>query len=543
MMKPLYKFLLTVVFLHTTLFVIYAQDNCPIIPEPATAQRAIGHFTLHRNTAVVIQHSSMRPAAHFLQKEILRLTGIPLTTQEKGGGSSILFELDETLAEAEAYTLHMDEQTVRISANGPAGWLYGAVSFLQLANAAEKKVDALVLANWKIADQPTLGWRGLMLDESRHFFGKEKVKSILDWMAFYKLNRFHWHLTDEPAWRLEIKKYPLLTLIGGIGSFTDGTLPAAYYTQEDIHDIVAYAAERNITVIPEIDMPGHATAANRAYPEYSGGGTEDHPHFTFNPGKEETYGYLTDILRETNALFPSGLLHLGGDEVSFGSAAWKTNPDIQGLMAKEGLETARDVERYFMKRMADSVFNLNAKLLVWDELADADLPTENTIIFWWRQDKPEQLITALANGHQTVLCPRLPLYFDFVQDSTHRYGRKWAGGLFNPIEAVYAYDAEDVGASLSGSNNIIGIQGNVWSEPIPNVQKLDYLLFPRIAALSEAAWTPAKTRDFSRFSSKLQNHLPLYKRQGIYYYDPFSPLEHPEPVMYKNKRDLSVERN
>src|SRR5690606_13307445 len=170
----------------------------------------------------------------------------------------------------------------------------------------------IAIPAWEITDQPRYAWRGLMLDESRHFFGKEKVKSILDWMAFYKLNRFHWHLTDEPAWRLEIKKYPLLTLIGGIGSFTDGAAPAAYYTQQQIHEIVAYAAERNITVIPEIDMPGHATAANRAYPEYSGGGTEAHPHFTFNPGKEDTYAYLTDILRETNALFPSQLLHLGG---------------------------------------------------------------------------------------------------------------------------------------------------------------------------------------------------------------------------------------
>src|SRR5690606_592552 len=241
------------------------------------------------------------------------------------------------------------------------------------------------------------------------------------------------------------------------------------------HESVSYAAERNIVVIPESDMPGHATAANRAYPEFSGGGTEAHPHFTFNPGKEETYGYLTDILRETNAIFPSGLLHLGGDEVSFGSAAWKTNPDIQALMTREALASEKDVERYFMKRMADSVYQLNAKLLAWDEMADADLPTANTLIFWWRHDKPEQLRTALNSGYKTIICPRLPLYFDFVQDSTHRFGRKW-DGLYNPLEAVYHYDVEQFARTPEESRLIAGVQANLWTEPIPDAQRLEYLL-------------------------------------------------------------------
>ncbi|MFP4367730.1 MAG: family 20 glycosylhydrolase, partial [Bacteroidales bacterium] len=171
----------------------------------------------------------------------------------------------------------------------------------------------------EIREDPEYGWRGIMLDESRHFFGKDKVKSILDWMVYYKLNRFHWHLTDSPGWRIEIKKYPKLGHVGGIGNHTDPFTPAEFYTQEDIKEIIAYAKERKIVVIPEIDMPGHATAANHAYPEYSGGGSERYPDWTFHPGREGTYQYLTDILREVDALFPSQMVHLGGDEVSCGN--------------------------------------------------------------------------------------------------------------------------------------------------------------------------------------------------------------------------------
>lgn len=491
----------------------------------------------------MVDEPSLVPVAYFLQTEMLRLNGIPLSYRtDEGERRGIHIKLDPAVNGEEAYGLEISAERIDIRASTLAGLRYGVISLMQLTQGASKQADAIKIPAWTIADEPLYAWRGLMLDESRHFFGKKTVKSILDWMAYYKLNRFHWHLTDEPAWRLEIKQYPLLTLIGGIGSFTDGTLPAAYYTQEDIREIVAYAAERNIVVIPEIDMPGHATAANRAYPEYSGGGTDAHPHFTFNPGKEETYAYLTNILRETNALFPSQLLHLGGDEVSFGSAAWKSNTDIQHLMLREGLKTERDVERYFMKRMADSVYQLNAKLLAWDEVADAGLPTANTIIFWWRQDKPAQLRKALTNGFQTVICPRLPLYFDFVQDSTHRFGRRW-DGAFNPLAAVYAYEPDELATTSAERELILGVQANVWSEPIPTKQRLEFLLFPRIAALAEIAWTPAEKKAFEPFSLLLKRHLDLYKQQGIYYYDPFQPTNNPEPVQYKTARDLSVERN
>ncbi len=218
-----------------------------------------------------------------------------------------------------------------------------------------------------------------MLDESRHFFGKEKVKSIIDWMAYYKLNRFHWHLTDQNGWRLEIKKYPLLTLVGGIGNYTNKFAKAAYYTQDDIKEVVAYAAARFIEVIPEIDMPGHARAANMAYPEFSGGGTDKHPEFTFDPGNQGTYSYLSNILKEVNVLFPSGYLHLGGDEVHFGNKQWSTNKGIATLMKQMRLNSLPAVEQYFVSRMADTVKAMGSKVLLWDEAVSEKLSKDQTV--------------------------------------------------------------------------------------------------------------------------------------------------------------------
>jgi hexosaminidase len=408
---------------------------------------------------------------------------------------------------------------------------------LQLVRTAKTTDKTLQIPALVITDQPAYAWRGLMLDESRAFYGKEKVKSILNWMAFYKLNRFHWHLTDEPAWRLEIKKYPRLTVVGGIGNYLNPNAPAQYYTQNDIKEIVAYAAERFITVIPEIDMPGHATAANMAYPAYSGGGSKAHPEFTFNPGKESTYQYLTNIVKETNVLFPAAMVHLGGDEVSYGNEKWKTDPEITSLKQRENLKDDKDVELYFMRRMADSVYQMNAKVLVWDEMADAGLPADKTIIFWWRHDQPKQLKTALSNKYQTVVCPRLPLYFDFVQDSTHLYGRKWSK-LYNPIQNVYDFDPAKVAENAEQAKYILGMQACLWTETAPSVQRLDYLLFPRIGALAEAAWTSPANKNTADFMKRMPAHLNLYKQEGLYYYDPFAPLKNAEPAT-ERKQPLS----
>lgn len=368
-----------------------------------------------------------------------------------------------------------------------------------------------------------------MLDESRQFFGKEEVKKLLDEMAFYKLNRFHWHLTDQPGWRIEIKQYPRLALVGGIGNYHDSIAPAQYYTQQDISEIVAYAAALHISVIPEIDMPGHATAANRAYPQFSGGGSARHPEFTFNPGKEETYQYLSNILKEVDVLFPSQMIHIGGDEVSFGNEKWKTDPAVQDLMKRQQLSSLLDVEHYFLKRMADTVVKLNNSILGWDEVTASSLPPDKTIVFWWRHEKKEELKNALEKGYKVVLCPRLPFYFDFVQDSSDTVGRRWPGNLFNELKSVYDFSLNNLPGNVDKNSPLIeGIQANLWTETVASKQRMYYLTYPRMIALAEAAWTQTDKKDFAKFEKKMKAVYPLLKAQGLYYFE--NPKRTPEPI-------------
>jgi len=537
------RFLVLILFLMVS-WRSYGQERCPIIPAPLQATQGKGTFKLNKHTALIIEDKSLAGVSQYLQQEILQLKTLPLALQTVDKApNSIHLKLKDGKDGDEAYTMEMDDQHIVIQGNSVAGVFNGASSLIQFISMAKEEHEAVAIPVWQIKDAPKYAWRGLMLDESRYFLGKEKVLSLIDWMAFYKLNKLHWHLTDEPAWRLEIKKYPKLTLIGGVGDYNDPAKPAAYYTQREIAEIIAYAAKRNITVIPEIDMPGHATSANRAYPQFSGGGNAQHPDFTFDPGKEETYAYLSNILRETNALFPSGMLHLGGDEVSFGTDKWAQNEGIKKLMQQHQLKDLKGVERYFMERMADSVYRLNAKLLVWDEMADINLPKDSTIIFWWRHDKPEQLQTSLAKGYQTVLCPRLPYYFDFVQDSTHRAGRKW-GKLYNPLKEVYSFQVANWVKSSEEQKLVLGLQANLWTETVTDLQRVDYLLFPRLAALAEAAWSTDEVKNYPAFEEKIKQHFALYREHNVYFYNPFDPNEIPEPVYFKkDRKDLNAEEN
>jgi hexosaminidase len=525
-MKQIFTTLLCITFLH----IGRCQNSCPIIPLPAVAQKTNERFMLHQHTPVVAD-AVLQPVAYYLQKELLRCKSLSLRRQANATVPAITLTLSgKTKATSESYSLVMKPEGIVVSAPDEAGVFYGVISLLQLVQLSELSGESLSLPCWQIQDAPLCHWRGLMLDESRHFFGKEKVKQLLNWMAFYKLNRFHWHLTDEPGWRLETKNYPKLTLLGGIGNFTDSIAPAKYYTQEEIKEIVAYAAERKIAVIPEIDMPGHATEANKAYPQFSGGGSEKHPDFTFHPGREATYQYLTDILQETDALFPSEMIHLGGDEVSFGNEKWKADADVQKLMRAKGLKDVKALEEYFMQRMADTLFAMNNKFLAWDEMAGVSLPANKTIIFWWRHDQSAQLQKALNKGYTTVLCPRLPFYFDFVQDSTHRVGRKW-NRSYNALENVYSFSIKNLQVAQNKMPLIAGLQANLWTETVTTEQRLDYLLFPRLSALAEAAWSEKK--NYQDYMERLKQHLPLYQKDQIYYYDPFRPALHPEPVLFK----------
>ncbi len=505
-----------------------AQTPCPVIPQPSVAKQQSGVFKYGQQTTIVASGDSLQAIAQYLQQELNKLhnSQVRLGTTAKGSQVKLLLTVKKQLP-AEGYTLNMNPREVTITGNSAAGVYYGVISLLQLAALNKEPV----IPCWQITDSPLYGWRGFMLDESRHFFGMTKVKQLLDQMAFYKLNRFHWHLTDEPGWRMEVKKYPALALTGGKGNQTDSLAPARYYTQEEIKEVVAYAAARFITVIPEIDMPGHATAANRAYPEYSGGGSAKHPEFTFNPGKEATYQYLTDILKETDALFPSQMIHIGGDEVSFGNEKWMSNPDIQQLMASKGLKDAKAVEFYFIRRMADTLAKMGNKVLGWDEVTQASLEPKQTIVFWWRQEHPQQLTTSLAKGYSVVLCPRLPFYFDFVQDSIHRVGRKWgAKKLYAGLESVYNFSVANYPVQPGQLPLVLGLQANVWTETIRTEQRLDFMTFPRLCALAEAAWTAPAQKNFDLFSKRMEGHLNLLQKQGVQFYDFRQPKQSVEPV-------------
>lgn len=443
-----------------------------------------------------------------------------ITVNEKSRNGFIRLVRTKQISGAEAYKLTIGKNGVVVEGGSDQGCFYGLQSLLQLLNEAQ---PGGTLNCAVIEDQPRFGWRGVMLDESRHFFGKEQVKQILDLMALQKLNKFHWHLTDVPGWRIEIKQYPRLTTTGGIGNHTDPAAPARFYTQEEIAEIVEYACQRFIEVIPEIDMPGHATAAVKAYPEFNGGGSERYPDFTFNPGKEGTYTFLTNILREVTGLFPSDYIHIGGDEVHFGNEHWSALPEVQQLMNSQKLKNLVEVEHYFLNRMADSIQTIGKKVVGWDEVVTAGLPNTNTLVMWWRHDQKPLLNKAIAQHYEVVLCPRIPLYFDFVQSKTHTHGRKWQGS-YAPIEAVYDFPDNYFSDGISVTDSLVkGIQANVWSETIHTPERLQFMLYPRLSALAEAAWTESHAKNRERFLERMNSMLELYQQKGINFFDYRNP--------------------
>ncbi|MDP9080082.1 MAG: beta-N-acetylhexosaminidase [Bacteroidota bacterium] len=510
-----------------------SAQSINIIPLPKSIVKGTGQFQLNSNTIIGMNNSSLLPQANYLQTELQKANGIAIPVDQNEVKALIDLQLVKRDELAGSYTLKIEPNKITIISSGNDGVFYGIVSLLQLIRT--QPVGTVVnLPVSEISDSPRFQWRGFMLDESRHFFGKEKVKQLLDWMAFYKLNKFHWHLTDVDGWRIEIKKYPKLTSVGGIGNKTDTLAPAKYYTQEDIREIVAYAADRFITVVPEIDMPGHATAANRAYPEYSGGSTVRYPNFTFDPANEKTYQFLGYILKETHSLFPAGMIHLGGDEVELGIQAWAGRPTIMDVIAKNRFSDLADLEHYFFKRMADSVTQMNDKVLCWDEAAETDLPAGKTIVFWWRQNVPSQLRLAINKKYQVVLCPRVPFYFDFIQDKSQVSGRKW-NASFNSVSSVYNFPYKEFPADELASNQVLGIQANLWTELVASEKRLDFMVFPRMAALSEAAWTDSAAKDEASFNERLKSDFLLYDKAGIYYFDPFDLSTHPEPIDFAPK--------
>lgn len=505
-------------FIGTLLLVPFAlQGQSGLFPTPASMKGMEGEFFLNKNLKIESRGTYAGQLAQRLNRETAAWQQ-PASTHTP---VVCLVQEPQAAMPNEAYELVVTPDTAWLKASSEAGLFYAKESFLQLVRFGKGKVKAVT-----VKDRPRYAWRGFMLDESRHFFGKEKVKQYLDKMASLHLNVFHWHLTDEPGWRIEIKRYPKLTTEGSIGNWHDPNAAPAFYTQDDIREIVAYAAERQIMVVPEFDMPGHATSACRAYPEVSGGGQGRWKHFTFHPCKEETFEFISNVLDEIIQLFPSPYIHIGGDEVHYGNQDWFTDPEIQAFIQEKKLADERGLEHYFIRRVTEMIAAKGKTAIGWDEIADAGVSPEHAVVMWWRHDRKYQLVKALEQGYNVILTPRLPMYGDFVQHFSHRIGRYEA---YNTLADTYAFPENIIHLTQSYESQIMGMQYSMWTEQIADGKRLDYMTFPRLIAMAEAAWTPFIQKKYGRFLQKLPLFLQWLDEEQIYYFDPFNPSTRPEP--------------
>jgi hexosaminidase len=406
------------------------------------------------------------------------------------------------MAGPEAYHLRASGNEILIEASDPRGLFYGAQTLRQLIRA--KTANVRSVPDVDITDSPRFRWRGLLIDVSRHFFGKPAILQILDEMAAYKLNVLQLHLTDDPGWRVEIPGYPKLTEVGAVSPETGRK---EYFTTADIREIVSYAAERHITVVPEIEMPGHSGSEARAYPEFFDG------QGRFNPGNVQTYRFVHGVLAEVARLFPGPYLHFGGDEV--GNDAWENLPEVARLKAEQGLKTNHDVQSYFGRRVASIIKGLGKRPMAWDEQAEAGAD-RNVVIFWWRKGRPDVLSAAARAGYDLVLSPVDQVYFDYPQGRGEP-GAPWEGNDNGPtsISKILAWEPIPDSFTPAESSHVLGVEAAVWTEFISSERYLQFMTFPRLLAFAEVAWRPRGPRDEQDFNLRLQPHVDALRARGI----------------------------
>ncbi|MHC2992521.1 beta-N-acetylhexosaminidase [Pontibacter sp. HJ8] len=514
--------------------VTLAQQPASIIPAPVSIQLTDGNFEIDSQTSIRIENEKkeLKPAAAFLATRIQAISGYELPVKKrKGKAIKLAIEKIESLGE-EGYQLHVSPAQISIKANTRAGIVYGIQSLLQTLPAVRTNA-ALVVPGMAVTDYPRFKWRGMHLDVSRHFFSPEVVKQYIDLLASYKMNTFHWHLVDDQGWRIEIKKYPKLTAVGAWRvDHTDkpwdarpqakpGEEPTygGYYTQEQIKDIVAYARQRNVTVVPEIEMPGHVASAIAAYPHLScaqkpqlpltGGNYKDMAS-NYCPGNEEVFTFLEDVLDEVVELFPSQYVHIGGDEVD--KSGWKKCPRCQKRIADEGLKNVEELQSYFIRRMEAYLLTKNRRIIGWDEILEGGLAPQATVMSWRGENGG---IEAAKMGHDVIMTPGSPVYFDHYQAGPE--GEPLAIGGFNTLKKVYDYEPIPKELTPQEAKHVLGAQANVWTEFIPTASQLEYMVLPRMAALAEVVWSPQANRDWTKFSQRLQQHFKAYDQKGLTY--------------------------
>ncbi len=500
-----------------------------IVPQPASLEVQPGSFTLTPDTVIITDQAS-NGAARWLAAYLGPATGYPLPVAMGSvpARNRVVFRHDPSLARLgpEGYRLEVAPDGIEVRAAGLAGAFYAVQTIRQLLPPAVFRAAYVPGADWtlpavRIEDTPRFRWRGAHLDVARHFMPKEFVKKYIDLLALHKLNTFHWHLTDDQGWRIEIKKYPRLTSVGAwraqtlVGHSTDdpsaerydGVRHGGFYTQDDVREIVEYARARFVKVVPEIEMPGHSVAAIAAYPDLgvTGQPTEVATKWgvfddILNPS-DHTIAFMQDVLTEVMALFPSPEIHLGGDEAV--KTKWKASPEVQARIKALGLKDEEALQGWFMKQMDAFLAKHGRRLVGWDEILEGGL-SPNAVVMSWRGEKGG--LAAARAGHDVVMAPNTYTYFDYYQ-SKDRDREPLAIGGDLPLEQVYGYDPVPAGLEPEFASHVLGAQGQLWSEYLPGPKAVEYMAFPRLCALAEVVWTPKARKDYPDFLARLATHL------------------------------------
>jgi hexosaminidase len=508
-----------------------------IIPIPAEIEEQPDSFFLEPET-VILSDSENRWNAEYLHDLLAAPTGFPFQImigghEEPAGCIFLRLNPEAEPLGDEGYRLEASPESVTIEAATSKGIFYGIQTLRQLLPVEIESRQPVPGMDWcipsvSIVDRPRFTWRGFMLDEGRHFLGKETVLQMLDLMALQKLNILHWHLTEDQGWRIEIRKYPRLAEIGSKRPGTsrtflgehDGIPHAGYYSQEDIRTIVAYALQRNITIVPEIEIPGHCTAALAAYLEFSctGGPFEVATHFGIFPdiycaGKEKTFTFLQDVLDEIMELFPSPYIHIGGDEAP--KKRWKKCPNCQERMRAEGLRSEHELQVYFTNRILKYLASKGRKGMGWNEILGPEL-ADDALVQYWLGSRKELIAEIKAHSRKVIMSSFLDAYLD------HAYS-------LTPLSRAYQYEPIPSQVDNTSASSILGVEFPLWTEWVPNRARLDYQVHPRLSAMAETAWSPQKAKDLADFRRRLGNLLKRLDLLGVKY----APMDEVEPAWFR----------
>lgn len=501
----------------------------PVIPRPESVQMMEGTFLLNAGTAVHAD-DELKPVAAFLRNALIEL--LPVTAISDQTGVPGVWLETGALGKKEAYILSVMPDRIRITGNDAAGVFYGIQSLLQLAG------QSPAIPSCRVTDAPRFAYRGMHLDVGRNMFPLSFLKKYIDLMALYKLNTFHWHLTEDQGWRIEIKKYPELQRVAAWREETiighkkdsphrfDGVPYGGFYTQEEVKELVRYAAERQITVIPEIEMPGHASAALAAYPHLGcRGGDYRTATFwgvfdeVFCAGKESTFIFLEDVLDEILPLFPSKYIHIGGDECP--KNRWKECPHCQKRIRENQLKDEHELQSYFIRRIEKYLNSKGREIIGWDEILEGGL-SRNATVMSWRGEVGG--IASARQKHRVIMTPESHLYFDYYQslDPAEPTAAAW----FTPLDKVYGYEPYPRELEEEFHPYVIGVQGNVWSEYLADTAQVEYMAFPRMLALAETAWTPGERKEYRDFLERVRQNETVLKKKKVNYFDRYEELKY-----------------